>query len=51
MKRKGVGVIPSLKPSELLLAGDIVFALGTREQLDSLARCLRTTSHGAEDSS
>ena len=44
MKRHGVGVIPSLRSSEVLRAGDIVFALGTREQLDKLATRLRTIS-------
>ena len=41
LKREGVGVIPSLKSSMVLKAGDIVFALGTREQLDKLGERLR----------
>jgi len=41
LKRAGVGVIPSLKTTTVLQAGDIVFALGTREQLDQLADALK----------
>jgi voltage-gated potassium channel len=41
LKREGVGIIPSLTPSTMLLADDIVFALGTREQLNKLAARLR----------
>ena len=42
LKRKGVGVIPSLKSSMVMKAGDIVFALGTREQLDKLGDRLKS---------
>jgi voltage-gated potassium channel len=42
LKREGVGVIPSLKSTMVMKAGDIVFALGTREQLDKLAERLRS---------
>lgn len=36
LKREGAGVIPSLTSTMVLQAGDIVFALGTRDQLDKL---------------
>ena len=36
LKREGIGVIPSLDSTMVLRAGDIVFALGTRQQLDEL---------------
>jgi voltage-gated potassium channel len=42
LKREGVGVIPSLKSTMVLRAGDIVFALGTREQLEKLGERLRS---------
>jgi voltage-gated potassium channel len=41
LKREGVGVIPSLKSTMVMKAGDIVFALGTRKQLDKLGDRLR----------
>jgi voltage-gated potassium channel len=40
LKREGEGVIPSLQSTMELQAGDIVFALGTREQLDQLGEWL-----------
>ena len=44
LKREDIGVIPSLAPSEVLKAGDIVFALGTRQQLDDLGGLLNKSS-------
>lgn len=41
LKREELGVIPSLKSTMVLRAGDIVFALGTRAQLDKLGERLR----------
>jgi len=42
LKREGIGVIPSLKSSTVLRAGDMVFALGTREQLEKLGEQLNS---------
>ena len=42
LKREKEGVIPSLKSNTVLRAGDIVFALGTREQLDKLGKSLES---------
>jgi voltage-gated potassium channel len=40
LKRPGIGIIPSLMSSTILQAGDTVFALGTREQVEKLGRLI-----------
>jgi voltage-gated potassium channel len=43
LKRPGEGILSSLKPDSVLETGDIVFALGTREQVESLSLMIEST--------
>jgi len=37
LRRPGEGIITSIRPDTVLQAGDIVFALGTRDQVENLS--------------